>query len=78
MHDELAALKQNDTWDLVPPSQGMNIVRCKWVFKTKLKSDGSLERLKAPLVAKGFNQVDGLDFSETFSPVVKPPTIRVI
>ena len=56
----------------------MNVIGSKWVYKAKLKVDGTLERLKARLVAKGFNQVDGLDFSKTFSPVVKPATIRVV
>ena len=56
----------------------MIIVGCKWVFKTKTNSDGSLERLKARHVAKGYSQVLGIDFYETFSLVIKPTTIRVI
>ena len=55
MEEELAALWKNTTWELVPLSPHMNIVGCKWVFKTKLHSDGTLECLKARLVAKGFN-----------------------
>lgn len=56
----------------------MNIVGCRWVFKTKLHSDGALERLKARLVAKGSTPVPGVDFTETYSPVIKPTTIRVV
>lgn len=56
----------------------MNVVGCKWVYKAKLKPNGSLERLKASIVAKGFNKVNGVDFSETFSPIIKRASIRVV
>lgn len=78
MQEEIAAFVQNNTWDLVPQEEHMNVVGSKWVFKTKLKIDGSLDRLKARLVAKGYSQVEGLDFGKTFSPIIKPKSIRLI
>jgi Reverse transcriptase (RNA-dependent DNA polymerase) len=75
---ELAALAHNNTWSLVPISEASNVVGCKWVFKTKHHSTGKIERYKAHLVAKGYTQEEGLDFTDTFSPVVKPTTIRII
>lgn len=78
MSEEMEALKRNDTWNLVPFSSSYNLVGNKWVFKKKYNQDITIQRLKARLVAKGFHQRPGLDFNETFSPVVKTPTIRII
>jgi len=78
MNEEFDALLKNGTWSLVSPSQNMNIVGCKWVFKIKRKANGTIERYKARLVAKGFHQQPGIDFAETYSPVVKPITIRTV
>ena len=78
MNSKFQALIKNDTWDIVPYIANMNVVTNKWVFRVKYKSDGSVERFKYRLVAKGFQQLAGIDFFETFSLVFKPSTIRVI
>ncbi|KAD2393896.1 hypothetical protein E3N88_40873 [Mikania micrantha] len=78
MSEEMDALYHNRTWSLVPPVQNTNVVDCKWVYRLKTYPNGQITRYKARLVAKGFHQQPGVDYHETFSPVVKPATIRTI
>lgn len=72
------ALKENQTWDLVAKPKEVKAISCKWVYKVKTGQDGSIERDKARLVARGFSQQYGLDYDETFSPVAKITTVRVL
>ena len=78
MQEEYRALMENRTWKLVPRPPGANIVTGKWLFRHKFRADGTLERYNARWVVRGFSQRPGVDFDETFSPVVKPTTIRTV
>lgn len=78
MSAEFDALTINHTWDLVPPQELQNVIGCKWVFTIKYLANGDLERYKSRLVAKGFHQQYGVDYLETFSPVIKSTTIRLV
>lgn len=78
MDTEYVALVRNNTWHLIPPRKGVNVIDCKLVYKLKKKPDGSTERYKPRLVAKGFKQRYGVYYDDTFNPVVKPATIRLV
>ncbi|CAM8885345.1 unnamed protein product [Rhodiola kirilowii] len=79
MKEEMNSLMKNETWDLVDRPKGKKLVGCKWIYKKKEGISGvEKPRLKAILVAKGFTQQEGIDFTEIFSPVVKHMSIRVV
>ena len=78
MDEEFEALTKLGTWTLVPLPKGRRTIDCKWVYKVKYDKNGNVERYKARLVARGFTQRYGLDYKETFSPVVMMSSIRIL
>ena len=78
MKDEMSSMRCNDVWDLVELPNGAKSIGCKWVFKTKKNSLGNIDWYKAKLVAKGFTQKEGIDYTETFSLVSKKDSLRII
>ncbi|KAM0968159.1 hypothetical protein TB1_015836 [Malus domestica] len=78
MIDELRSMQTNNVWTLVEAPLNVKPIGCKWVFKTKRDLNGKVERYKARLVAKGFTQTEGIDYSETFSPVSTKDSLRII
>ena len=67
MKEEFDALSKNHTWDLVTLPPRKSVVSCKWIYKIKTRSDGSIEHYKTHLIAKGFTQEYGIDYEETFA-----------
>lgn len=78
MNKELTALKQNQTWEVVSLPKGKKAIGWKWVYKIKLRENGTIEICKAKLVAKGYTQQYGIDFEEICSPVLKMATVRTV
>jgi hypothetical protein len=78
MVEEMDALDKNEAWDIVELLAGRNVVGRKWLFKKKFNAQGKVEKYKAQLVAKGYSQVEGIDFGEIFSPVAKLTSIRFV
>ena len=78
MDEEMAALHNNQTWELTPLPSGKQVVGCRWMYTVKYIPNGYVERLKARLVAKGYTQTYRVDYTETFSPIARLNSIRVL
>jgi hypothetical protein len=77
MNEELDQIEKNNTWELVPRHEDKNVIGSKWVFKNKMNEKGQVVRNKSILVCKGYAQVEGLDFDETFAPVERLEAIKM-
>jgi hypothetical protein len=75
MDEELDQIEKNDTWELVPREKNKNVIDTKWVFKNKLNEDGHVTMNKSRLVCKGYAQIEGINFEETYAPVARMEAI---
>ena len=78
MAEKISSMKENDVWELVPAVPGQNLLKTKWVFKQKTKADGSIDKFKARLCVKGWSQKYGVDFKDTFAPVIKQSSLKLM
>jgi hypothetical protein len=78
MAEEYQSIMKNDVWDIVLRPEGKFVVASKWIYKIQHVVDGSVEKYKARFVARGFSQVEGIDYEETFAPVARYTSIRTI
>ena len=75
MVEEYSSIMQNDAWEVVPRPEGKSVVTLRWLYKVKFAADGSVEKFKARFVARGFSQIEGVDYGETFAPVARYTSI---
>ena len=75
MMEEYASIMKNDVWEVVPRPEGKSVVTYRWLYKIKYVADGNIERYKARFVARGFSQVEGVDYDETFALVARYTSI---
>jgi hypothetical protein len=78
MNKEIEAIERNETWVLTTLPEGVNSIGVKWIFKTKLNESGEIDKCKARLMAKGYAQQYGIDYTEVYAPVARLDTIRLI
>jgi hypothetical protein len=78
MMDEYQSIMKNDVWDIVSRPEGKSVVTSKWIHKIKHTVDGSIERHKTRFVARGFSQVEGIDYEDTFTPIARYTSIQMI
>jgi hypothetical protein len=78
MVEEYDSIMRNDVWEVVPRPEGKSVVTSRWIYKVKYAADGSIEKHKACFVARGFSQVEGIDYDETFAPVARYTSIRTV
>ena len=78
MREELNQFVRNDVWELAPRPEGVYVIGTKWIFKNKTGEDGEIIQNKSRLVAQGYTQVEGVDFDESFAPVARLESIRIL
>ena len=78
MRSKMESVRDNRVWNLVDPPDDMRAIECKWIFKKKIDADGKVHIYKARLVVKGFHQIQGVDYDETFLPVAMLKSIRIL
>jgi hypothetical protein len=78
MNEELSQIEKNKTWELVPRPLNKNVIWAKWVFRNKMDEASKITRNKARLVCKGYAKVEGIDYGETFAPISRMESIRLI
>jgi hypothetical protein len=78
MLEEYDSIMHNDVWEVVPRPVGKSVVTSRWLYKTKYATNASIEKHKARFVVRGFSQVEGVDYDETFAPIARYTSIRSI